>query len=115
MTFHKTIKVKVSDGIPELDENDLSSGVNFRLVISGTKDEINSIKIPTNYRAKIVFEIQNGDSNRAEINAYDSHDKMMKKYVDFEYKNKSLEKDLDKEKLLKVGAAILSKAGVLIK
>lgn len=113
MTYHKTLKIEATDQIPLLNDSELKEGINFRLIISGTKDEINKVSIPAGYKAKIIFEFKNSDSVRADINSYDSHDQMIKKYVDFEIKR--CNSDLEKEKLIKLGSALLSKAGVLTK
>jgi DNA repair exonuclease SbcCD nuclease subunit len=113
MTYHKTLKIKATDSLPELNELELKEGVHFRVIISGTKEEIGKVSIPSGYKAKVIFDFQNSESTRADINSYDSHDQMMKKYVEFESKRANL--SLEKERLLKIGSAILSKAGILIK
>lgn len=115
LTLHKTLSISAGDLLPELDQDLINSGTNYRLIVSGSKDQINNVKIPSGYKAKIVFEIQTADSTRANINSYDSHDKIMEKYVDFELRKDDNDKSLERDRLLKVGAAILSRAGVLIK
>lgn len=113
MTYHKTIKINSSDPFPTLEEKDLLEGVNFRIIVSGTKEEISRVSVPGGYKAKVIFDIKNSDSSRADINSYDSHQQMMEKYVEFE--TKKSQGSLDKERLLKLGSSILSKAGILIK
>ena len=66
------------------------------------------------YRAKIVFDFKNTEISRLDINAADSHDHMMDKYVDYEIKRVygSLEESkIDSKKLMKIGKSLMSKAG----
>ena len=113
MVFHRTLKITTSDQIPNIDENQINDGINFRVIISGTKEEINKVKIPNGYKAKVVFDIIQKDHNRADINAHDSVSSILSKYVSHELTR--AKRDLDREELLKVGSSILTKVGMSIK
>ena len=116
MTLHRTIKIDAKDPLPELPEADLKNGVHFRVRVSGTKEEIANFRVPSDYqmKAKIVFDFKNTEISRLDINAADSHDHMMDKYVDYEIKRVygSLEESkIDSKKLMKIGKSLMSKAG----
>jgi DNA repair exonuclease SbcCD nuclease subunit len=114
MTLHKTIKIEARDPLPVLSEEDLKNGVHFRIRVAGTKEEIANFKAPSQYPAKIVYDFKNSDIARLDINAADSHEQMMTKFVDHEIQRVfgSLdESKLDRPKLLKIGKQIMAKAG----
>lgn len=115
MTLHRTLKIDARDSLPKLSEEDIANGVHFRVRVSGTKEEIANFKVPNNYQAKIVYDFKNTEVARLDINATDSHEQMMNKFVDYEIKRVygTLEESkVDRDKLMKIGKSVMAKAGI---
>ena len=113
LTLHKTIKITVKDELPELPEEELKRGVNYRIIVSGTKEEIASFKTKVGYQAKIMYDIKNSEVSRLDINASDNQEVMINKYVDFEIKRlygDEKRSNIDHEKLMKLGKSLLARA-----
>jgi DNA repair exonuclease SbcCD nuclease subunit len=113
MTLHRTIRTLATEPLPVLDEAELAKGVNYRVVVVGTKEQIAAYRVPKDYPAKILPEFKNNEESRLNINATDNHDEMMKKYMNYELK-RSFGDDanipLNKEKLFKIGRRILAQS-----
>jgi DNA repair exonuclease SbcCD nuclease subunit len=111
LTLHKTIRITALDQVPDVDVAEINSGVSVRVVVSGTKEEIAKFKVPSGYKAKVIFDFKSSDGTRLDINASDDQDEMMVKYVDFEIKRVygGDKAGFDKEKLMRTGRAILAR------
>jgi DNA repair exonuclease SbcCD nuclease subunit len=113
MTLHRTIRTSAADPLPVLDPEELKRGVNYRVVVVGTKEQIAAFRVPKDYQAKVVNEFKNNEDSRLNINATDNHEEMMVKYAAYELKRIYGEQEtfpLDKEKLLKIGRRILAQS-----
>jgi DNA repair exonuclease SbcCD nuclease subunit len=114
LTLHRTIRINATDPLPEIKKEDLDNGVNFRVIITGTKEQIGAFRIPIGYPAKIVNEFKSSDAARLDINASDNHENMMEKYVGYELKRIYGEEgsaDIDQEKLMRIGRGLLARSG----
>jgi DNA repair exonuclease SbcCD nuclease subunit len=114
LTLHRTIRINATDPLPEIKKEDLDNGVNFRVIITGTKEQIAAFRIPTGYPAKIVNEFKSSDAARLDINASDNHENMMSKYVGHELKRiygEEAKSELDKDKLMRIGRGLLARSG----
>jgi DNA repair exonuclease SbcCD nuclease subunit len=111
MTLHKTLKIKAGDPFPILDEIEINRGVEFRVVVSGTKDQLSLIERPKNYLGKIVYDMTAIDSARVDLSATDSRQDTLKKYIDYEVENSfdGEKSGFDKDRLLRIGETILNK------
>lgn len=111
MTLHKTLKIKAGDPFPELDMNEINRGVEFRVIVSGTKEQLSLVDRPKNYLGKIVYDFTSGESVRVDLSVTDTRQDTLKKYIDHELERSfSNEKEkFDKDKLLDIGEKILNK------
>lgn len=111
LTLHKTMKINAGDPFPILPEAELKNGVEFRVIISGTKEQMDLVQRPKNYEAKIVMELRSHETARVDLSVTDTRQDTLKKYIDHEIeKSFGGEKSgLDKDKLTKVGESILNK------
>lgn len=112
MTFHKSFFIDVNEPLPEIPKEELDNGVKFRVVITGTKEQIKLKKIPKNYPAKIQNDYINSKQERIVIKKNDSKEDILEKYTDMilkeKYKNNET-KEFNREKLLNIGVKYLSK------
>ena len=110
LTLHKTIRIKATDPLPEIPEDEYNDGVEFRVIPRGTKEEIALIDKPKNYKAKIEPEFIFNESSRLDLSSTETKDETMKKYVEAELeKNYSEEVGFDVDELLRVGKKFLPK------
>lgn len=110
MTLHKTIRIKANEEFPILPE-EASQGVEYRVIVSGTREQIELVKKPKDYPAQVVLQFVSQDSVRVDLLVTDSRKEVLSKYVDHEI-NQSFGGDksgFDKGKLIKIGENILHK------
>jgi hypothetical protein len=113
LTLHRTFRISAKDKLPTLDESELNRGVNYRVIVSGTREEIAAFKESPGYKAKIMYEFKNSEAARLDINASDDQTKMMSKFVEFEIKRlygSKEQADIDSDKLMKLGKSLLARA-----
>lgn len=114
LTFHKTLRINAGDAFPEIPLEERNNGVEFRLVIKGTQQQIALIDRPKDYPARIAFDFQTEVSERLDVTSSEKKEDVIKKYVDFEIKKqgKAIEAaEFDLEKLMTIGAKYVGKAG----
>lgn len=114
MTMHKTIKVDVNEPFPILDQVEVDRGVNFRLHVTGTKEQIDlwESRKPKDYPTKnIKRDFIVGDKKRIELKSTDSRNDVIEKYTEEElernYGGKNASQ-FDLEKLTKIGKHYLN-------
>lgn len=112
MTLHKTLRIKAGDPFPVIPEEETLRGVEYRVIVSGTKEQLALVQRPKgNYVARIVYEFQAQDAVRIDLSVTDTRQETLSKYIDHEVE-KSFGGDqsgLDKDKLKKLGESILNK------
>lgn len=105
-TFHKTLQMKTTDPFPKIDLEEVKRGVEYRVIITGTKEEYASLIFPKNYPAKPIPNFTSAKGARIELSASDTQEDTMKKYVKTEIERTygGLDKSgFDIEKLVKFG------------
>lgn len=106
MTMHKTIRINAGDKFPEIPEDDYLRGVEFRVIVKGTRDQINSLILPKKYNAKIAYDLMSSQGARIELSTTDTQDETIKKYIQAEIDRSFGGKEksgLDIDKLIKIG------------
>jgi len=109
MTLHKTIRIKHTDTLPEIPEDEVKAGVKFRVVIEGPKEYLEKIKKPNGYPAKIDKKSEKEESVRLKIDANMSKKDILGMYLEKEFPKYGL--DLDVEKLKEIGEIYLGDMG----
>ena len=110
LTMHKTLKINAGEAFPEIPEEEVNKGIDYRIKVKGTKEQISSLIIPKKYPAKIVPEVVLTQSARIELSAGDTQEETIKKYITAELERKygGVEKSgLDIEKLIKMAKKFL--------
>jgi len=111
MTLHKTIRIKASEKFPEIPFEEVADGVKYRVIVSGTREQISLIQKPKNYMANVIFEFSTTENPRVDLSVSDTRDETLNKYIDYEI-DRSFGGDkstLDKDLLKKKGNSILNK------
>lgn len=114
MTMHKTIKVDINQPFPELNQLDVDRGVNFRLWVSGTKEQIDlwESRKPKDYPTKnIKRDFITGDKKRIELKSTDSRNDIIEKYTEEEINRNYGGKDasqFDLKQLIELGKRFLN-------
>lgn len=106
LTLHKTFKIEAGEAFPEIPADELKRGVEYRVIVKGTREQIASLIIPKGYAAKIAYDFTSGIGARIELSAADNQDDTIRKYIKAEIDRTYGGTDkagLDLEKLLKVG------------
>lgn len=106
LTLHKTFRITAKDKFPEINLDEVKNGVEFRVIVSATREEYSALIMPKNYPAKIIPEFTSSTGARIELSAGDTQDDTMKKYTSIELERSygGLEKSgLDLDKLIKIG------------
>lgn len=106
LTLHKTIRINAGDKFPEIPENEVLNGVEFRVIVRGTKEQINSLILPKKYPARIAYDLTSKNEARIELSSSDTKDDTMKKYIEAEIDRSFGGKEksgLDVEKLIRIG------------
>jgi DNA repair exonuclease SbcCD nuclease subunit len=109
-TLHKTIRIKAGEDIPKMDLSDKENGVDVRLMISGTMEEIKSIKIPKEFMGKTSHKVITKEVKRLDISASDDKLSSFKMYRDFKFKEKYPDQSknpLDPQRLEALAARLL--------
>src|SRR5690606_23764424 len=86
LTMHKTIKIKAGEPYPAIPEADLHEGVEIRVVVSGTREQINTLILPKKYPARITYDLTAAQGARIELSATDNQEQTIKKYIEAELK-----------------------------
>lgn len=114
LTLHKTLRVTLPGPLPMPPEEDLKKGVDFRTIVTGTKEQFAVFDRPKGYPAKIVPDFVGSTSSRLEIRTDENRDDVFKKYVNHELKRQFGEKinesGLDEEKLVELGLKYFNRA-----
>lgn len=114
MTMHKTIKADINLPFPELNQSDVDRGVNFRLWVSGTKEQIDlwESRKPKDYPTKnIKRDFITGDKKRIELKSTDSRNDIIEKYTEEEINRNYGGKDasqFDLKQLIELGKRFLN-------
>jgi DNA repair exonuclease SbcCD nuclease subunit len=109
LTLHKTLRIDAGEPFPVLPENELDRGVNFRLVIKGTREQISLIKKPKNYPVQYAYDWVSKEGARMDLSPTDRKEDTMNKYIEKEIERSFSERDnYNKEKLLTMGKKYLS-------
>lgn len=109
-TLHKTIQVKASEDLPKVSAEDKENGVDVRLRIVGTAEEIKGIKIPREFMGKTSHKIVDKKEKRLDISCTDNKADSFKKYMEHVFKTRYGGVDkapLDSERLLNMAARLL--------
>lgn len=110
LTLHKTIKIKAGDDFPKVSDKDINEGLEYRVIVSGTKEQLELIKPPKDYPAIVIKQFMTVSAERLDVSASEKKEDVLKKFVQFEMKNKAdILKDIDQERLLSLGHKLLSK------
>ena len=108
--MHKTLKINAGEVFPTISEDEIKMGVDYRIKVKGTKEQISSLIIPKKYPAKIVPEVVLTQSARIELSAGDTQEQTIRKYITAELERKygGVEKSgLDVDKLIKMAKKFL--------
>jgi DNA repair exonuclease SbcCD nuclease subunit len=114
LTFHKTFRIEAGDAFPEIPEEELKNGVEFRLIIKGTQQQIALIDRPKDYPARVGYDFVTEVSDRLDVSSSDKKEDVLKKYLEFEVKKqgKAIEAAaFDMDRLMSIGARYVGKAG----
>lgn len=109
MTMHKTLKINITDPFPKIPDEDISNGVEYRLVIKGSKEQIAALIIPKNYPAKITYDIVSNSLTRIELSSTATQQDIMETYIDSELDRnyKDDKEKFDKSRLILTGKKLL--------
>jgi hypothetical protein len=113
LTLHKTLRINAGDPFPEIPETSFAEGVEYRVVVKGTQQQIGLLDKPKNYQARISYDFISDVGERLDVSSSDNKADVMKKYVDFEFKKQGKALDtsgFDTDRLMALGNRILSKA-----
>lgn len=115
MTFHKTVKITSQDEYPSFDEEEIKRGCKFRLIVSGTSEELEIFKLkrPKNYPINPIYDVIHSEKPRIELNDAKTQKDVLKKYAEEEILRSygSIEESgLNLEKLIKMGENEINKA-----
>lgn len=107
-TFHKTLHMNAEDEFPIIPAEEIARGVNFKVIIKGTKAQIDLLKKPKNYKAKISYDLisQNGDVKRIDVKATDNIEDVFVKYIEYDLEKSFggiMDSGFDPNKLIEVG------------
>lgn len=82
MTFHKKLVVAPDEAIPIPPEEEVLRGVEYRLVLTGTKAQVNEKKkeVPAGFESMIAVDIKTEKTGRAEISLATNMEDAFKKY-----------------------------------
>lgn len=112
LTLHKTLRINAGDDFPEIPLEDVKSGTEYRVVVRGTKEQVDLMKPPKSYYALVIPQYITAAVERLDVSATDNKSDVLKKFVDFEIKNKdAMLKELDQDRLLAIGKKFLSRVG----
>lgn len=98
LTLHKTIRVEAGDEWPEIPSDEIRKGIDYRIIIRGTKEQLSKIKIPKGYNAEISQDVIASNDKREIIDAYSGPLVVIDTYVD--KKRESIRKSLISSGLL---------------
>lgn len=79
-TFHKTLHINAGDKFPEIPE-DRDPDSQYRVIVKGTYEEINSLILPKKYPAIIIYDFENAEGTRIELKSTDTQEDILKKYI----------------------------------
>lgn len=105
-TVHKTERLKFGDTLPALPEKEMQEGLDFKIEIEGTLDQIKSYDVPKEYRNVVIFKTIQKKEDRLDISVRESKHEIVSKYVNFKL-SKADGSGLDAEKLKEKGLKIL--------
>ncbi len=111
MTMHKTIRINAGEPFPEIPEEEVNRGVEFRVIVKGTKEQVNSLILPKKYLARIAYDLTSQQGARIELSATDTQDQTMQKYIEAELERSFGGKEkagLDIEKLIRIGKKFIN-------
>lgn len=114
LTLHKTLRINAGDDFPEIPQSEVENGVEYRLVVKGTQQQIALLEKPKDYQARISYDFVTEVSERLDVSSTEAKEDVLKKYVEFEFRKQgeALENtNMDTERLMSVGARIMSKVG----
>lgn len=106
LTVHKTIRIEAGQPFPEIPVEEINKGVEFRVIVRGTREQVNSLILPKKYPARIAYDLTAQQGARIELSATDTQDQTIKKYIEAELERSFGGKDksgLDIDKLIKIG------------
>lgn len=118
LTLHKTLRIDVGADLPEIPQDEIANGVEYRVVIKGTQKQINlwqnSKEMPRNYPGRVSYDFITEVDERLDISSTDDSVDILSKYVSNEFsKNKETVKNsnLNEERLLKMGQRLMAVVG----
>lgn len=106
LTVHKTIRINAGEPFPEIPEEEILRGVEYRVIVRGTREQVNSLILPKKYPARIAYDLTAQNGARIELSSTDTQDQTMKKYIEAEIERSFGGKDkanLDIDKLIRIG------------
>tara|TARA_Y100000034_G_scaffold136824_1_gene216110 strand:+ start:11112 stop:12131 length:1020 start_codon:yes stop_codon:yes gene_type:complete len=106
LTLHKTIEINASEELPEIPKEDLDKGVSYRVIITGTREEIDQrIDLKNQkYPARINYNFINKERTRIELKTTDTVEETINKFTEKQLKRVYDENhNFDINKLLKIG------------
>lgn len=109
-TLHKTVHVYANQDIPKVSKEDKDNGVDVRLKLIGTTEELKGIKIPREFMGKTSHKIIKNESKRLDISATENKTESFKKYMEHVLNQRygSMEKSkLDPERLVSMATRLL--------
>lgn len=115
MTYHRTIRITAADDYPKIPDTELASGIKYRVIVKGSKEEIAifNLKKPKHYKANVIPDITLDEKPRIELNPQAPQTDTLKIYaveeVQRSYGNLD-ESGFDIEKLVKMGQVYINRA-----
>lgn len=111
MTFHKTIKINVDEDLPEIPEEEIKRGVQYRVIVEGTKEEFELKQIPREYAKKIKIQpkFKKSDKKKIELRATDTIEDIISKYTEEEISKNYTNENFDLEKIKSEGIKLFKK------
>lgn len=109
LTLHKTIEIKGSEKLPEIPLDEVNKGIEYRVIVTCTKEEYAILDKPPKYPAKVIPKFVSKKVARMDLSATESRVDILNKYTEEEVKRSYQESGFDLEKLLKIGKKFLPK------
>lgn len=111
MTFHKTLRINVDEELPEIPKEELERGVQYRVIVKGTKEEFELKKIPREYskKIKVIPDFVKSKRKRVQLKSTDTIETTFTKYTKEENEKNYASENLDTEELTREGLKLYQK------
>jgi DNA repair exonuclease SbcCD nuclease subunit len=114
LTLHKTIRIGAGEDFPQLPQADIDRGVEFRVIVTGTKEQLANVEPPKGMKARVIREVVSAQADRLGISAGEKKEDVVKKFVEYKLAQeakdaKDAQARLDFERLVATGNRILAR------